>query len=201
MPGIVASSSLGPTPLASRPSVGRERPRLQLHERGRHDEELARGVDVHPVVVPQGRDRGQELIRDLHDRNVVDVHFRPPDQVEQQVERPLEGAEPDRVFVLDRHESTVPPRSGERGPTGGAIPRPARTISSMSTKPSPTTPRTVDAAAEIEFVAEALRAERDAIERIAANAAGSSGRLGRRHRSGRRRARVTWSWRAWASRA
>ena len=44
----------------------------------------------------------------------------------------------------------------------------------MSTKPSPTTPRTVDAAAEIEFVAEALRAERDAIERIAANAAGSS---------------------------
>ena len=43
----------------------------------------------------------------------------------------------------------------------------------MPTNPS-TTPKTVETAAEIEFVAEALRAERDAIERIAADAGRAS---------------------------
>ena len=44
----------------------------------------------------------------------------------------------------------------------------------MSTNPNPRSTTTVDPTAEIEFVAEALRAERDAIERIAANAGTSA---------------------------
>ena len=44
----------------------------------------------------------------------------------------------------------------------------------MSTNPNPRSTTTVDPTAEIEFVTEALRAERDAIERIAANAGTSA---------------------------
>ena len=77
--------------------VGREEhPALDVGERRRHHEELAREVEVehlHRLEV------GGVLVGDAGDGDVVDVHLVLADEVEQEVERTLEDLEADLVVV------------------------------------------------------------------------------------------------------
>ena len=78
-----------------------QHPRLDVNERGRHDEELAGHVEVqflHQVEVVE------ILLRDQRDRNVVDIHLVLLDQVQQQIERPLEIEQANRIVLEDRFE-------------------------------------------------------------------------------------------------
>ena len=72
-----------------------------MDERRRHHQELARDVEVeflHQLEVVE------VLLRDERDRDVVDVHLVLLDEVEQQVERPLEILQADRIVLEDRFE-------------------------------------------------------------------------------------------------
>ena len=73
---------------------GEEHPALDLHERRGHDEELPRELDVE---FAHGLDVVEELVRDARDGDVEDVHLVPLDEVEEQVERAVEGIERDGV--------------------------------------------------------------------------------------------------------
>jgi hypothetical protein len=68
--------------------------RLQLDQGGGHHQELGRRVEVDRVQVAQD---GQVLVGDLRDRDVVDVDLVPRDELQQEVEGPLEGADGDVV--------------------------------------------------------------------------------------------------------
>ena len=73
--------------------------RLDVDERRRHHQELPRHVQVevlHQVDVVE------VLLRDDRDRDVVDVHLVLLDEVQQQIQRPLELGEPDRIGLEDR---------------------------------------------------------------------------------------------------
>ncbi len=74
----------------------RQRLRLDLDQRRGEDEELTRRLHVDPVQLPE---MVEVLLGDRVDRDVVDVDFRPTDQKEQEVERPLELLEPDEVLA------------------------------------------------------------------------------------------------------
>jgi hypothetical protein len=88
----------------------RERLRLDLDQRRREHEELPRRLHVDPMEFPEML---EVLLGDLVDRDVVDVDLGPPDQDEEQVERPLELLEPDEVFALPI--GCPPGRGGRRG--------------------------------------------------------------------------------------
>jgi hypothetical protein len=64
--------------------------RLDRHQRRRHDEELAGGVDVDRLQVAQ---MGEVLVADADQRHLADVHLLLLHQVEQQVERTGEVGE------------------------------------------------------------------------------------------------------------
>jgi hypothetical protein len=69
-----------------------------VNQRRRHHEELPRDVEVqilHQVDVLE------VLFRHLEDRDVVDVHLVPLDEMQQQIERALEIIEVDRVRLED----------------------------------------------------------------------------------------------------
>ena len=70
--------------------------RLDVDERRGHHQEFARDVEVQLL---HQLDRVEVLLRDERDRDVVDVDLVLPDEVQQQVERPLEVVELDRVRV------------------------------------------------------------------------------------------------------
>ena len=93
-----------------------QRPRLELDERRGHHEEVAR--DLH-VDGPHVAEEGQVLVRDPCDRDVVDVELRPTNQVEQQVQRTLEGIEGDSVILLQRHPGMIPGQGADRGGSSG----------------------------------------------------------------------------------
>ena len=63
--------------------------RLDVNERRGHHEELAGDVEVELL---HQLDRVEVLLRDERDRDVVDVHLVLLDEVQQQIERPLEVA-------------------------------------------------------------------------------------------------------------
>jgi hypothetical protein len=69
-----------------------------VDERRRHDEELPRHVEVHLL---HQIDVVQILFRDERDRDVVDVQLVLLDEVNEQIERPLEVVEPDRIRLED----------------------------------------------------------------------------------------------------
>lgn len=73
---------------------------LDLHQRGGHDEELARQVNVDLLDLLEKR---QVLIRDGGDGDVGDVHLRPADEEQQQVQRTLEGVERNVIVILEGH--------------------------------------------------------------------------------------------------
>ena len=70
-------------------------PRFNLQERRCHDEELASIIDIEAIELP---DVFIELVRNRHNRDVVDVDLVLFDQVQEQVERTLEIRY--RVFVF-----------------------------------------------------------------------------------------------------
>ena len=72
-----------------------EQPRFNLQERRCHDEELASIIDIEAIELP---DVFIELVRNRHNRDVVDVDLVLFDQVQEQVERTLEIRY--RVFVF-----------------------------------------------------------------------------------------------------
>jgi hypothetical protein len=74
-----------------------QRARLDLHQRSRHHQEFTGHIDVDVRQLPQKR---QVLIRDLRDRNVMHVHFRPADQIQQQIHRAVERIKRNLVFLL-----------------------------------------------------------------------------------------------------
>ncbi|RMH28905.1 MAG: KpsF/GutQ family sugar-phosphate isomerase [Planctomycetota bacterium] len=134
---------------------GRDEPGLDLHQGRGHDKELAGAVDVDAVQVAQRRN---ELVRDPGDGQVDEIHLRPPGEVQQQVQGALELLEPDGV-ILDRgHGGGAPP-----GPPG-VYPwsMPGRTV-----QPNPAPPRP-EAEPDEAFARRAIRAEAEAVARVAA---------------------------------
>ena len=69
-----------------------------MDERRRHDKELPHHVEVQLLHEPQVV---QVLLRDERNRDVVDVHLMFPDEVQQQVERPFEDLQMDRIVLED----------------------------------------------------------------------------------------------------
>ncbi len=78
-----------------------QRPRLDVDQRGRHDQELTRHIQIHLL---HQIDVLEVLVRDEGDRNVVDVHLMLLDEVQQQVERSFEVLQPNWVGFEDRFE-------------------------------------------------------------------------------------------------
>ena len=78
-----------------------QHPGLDVNQRRRHDQELARHVQVELL---HELNRVQVLRGDERDRDVVDADLVLPDEVQQQVERPLEVIEPDGDRVDRRFE-------------------------------------------------------------------------------------------------
>jgi len=78
--------------------------RLDVDERGGHEQELAGDVEIQ--LLHQG-DRVEVLRRDERDRDVVDAHLVLANEVQQQIERPLEVRQLDRKGVRRRLEVRV----------------------------------------------------------------------------------------------
>ncbi len=70
--------------------------RLDVDEGRRHHEELSRDVEIQLL---HQRDEAEVLLGDERDGDVVDVHLVLANEVDQQVERPLERIELDPVRV------------------------------------------------------------------------------------------------------
>ena len=80
--------------------LGRQqRARLQVDQRRGHDEELAGDVEVQVLRGPQV---GQVLVGDLRHADLVQVHLVLLDQVQEQVEWPLEAVQLDGVRLAHR---------------------------------------------------------------------------------------------------
>jgi hypothetical protein len=75
--------------------------RLDVDQSSRHDEEVAGDVEIELL---HQRDGLEILRRDQRDRDVVDVQLVLPDEMQQQIERPLEIGEPHRKRVGRRFE-------------------------------------------------------------------------------------------------
>src|SRR5512134_2474814 len=120
-----------------------QRLRFHVQEGRRHDEEFARNVQVqrlHRVEI------GQVLLRDPRDRDVMDIELVLADQVQQEVERPLEDLEADRDprSRVGRFRSQALP-----GPPSSSFPRsraPAPSPRQGSAAPGYRFPRSVSAA-------------------------------------------------------
>src|SRR5512134_522977 len=99
--------------------VGARQQRLRLHvDQGRgHHKELARDVEIERLQRFEVR---EVLLRDPRDRDVVDVELVLADQVQQEVERPLEDFQADRDprSPIGRFRSQPPP-----GPPSSSFPR------------------------------------------------------------------------------
>ena len=65
---------------------------LDVNQRGRHHQEVAGDVEIQLL---QQVNRIEILLRDEHDRDVVDVQLVLPDQVQEQIERAVEVVELD----------------------------------------------------------------------------------------------------------
>jgi hypothetical protein len=72
-----------------------EHGRLDLHQRGGHDQEIARQIDVESL---EDLDVLQVLVGDLGDGDIVDIHLFLADEIEQQIERAGEDVEVDAVI-------------------------------------------------------------------------------------------------------
>ena len=77
---------------------GQQHAALDVHQRRRHHEELAGDFEVEHL---HDRQILHVLVRDPLDRDVVNVHLLLLDEVEQQIERPLEDLQLD--FVIGFH--------------------------------------------------------------------------------------------------
>ena len=88
--------------------IGRQQhPALDLHQRRGHDQEVAGELDVELV---ETLEMLEELVGDRRDGDVENVHLVLLDEVEEQVERAVEGVERDGVG----HEKRHPWRSSSR---------------------------------------------------------------------------------------
>jgi len=76
--------------------LARKDPRFEFHERGGHDEELARELDVDRVEL---REKAHVLLGDRRDRDVVQVDLVAPDQVQEQIHGAFERVEPHAVVL------------------------------------------------------------------------------------------------------
>ena len=93
--------------------LGRRRQlaRLEFEQGRRHDDEVAGDVEVQALPEVDGR---HELVGDGGDRDLDDVEFGPPDEVQQQIHRPAELVERDDIPQLER----LSPAGGGRGRGG-----------------------------------------------------------------------------------
>ena len=71
---------------------------LHLHQRRRHEDEVGGLLEVEQMHA--GAQERQVLVRDRGDGDVVDVHLILADEVEKQVQRPLENTEADPVGIV-----------------------------------------------------------------------------------------------------
>ena len=72
---------------------------FQVNQVRRHDDELARDIDVQLL---EGLQIFEVLLRDPLERDVVNVELVALDQVKEEIERAFENLEPDFVFSLHR---------------------------------------------------------------------------------------------------
>jgi len=91
---ILLLSALAPPGLLRRIGPRQQHPRLDVDERRRHHEELPGDVEIHLLHQVDVLD---VLRRNQRDGDVVDADLVALDQVQQQVERPLEIHQADRV--------------------------------------------------------------------------------------------------------
>ena len=88
------------TPIITLAPLGRTQAAgLDFNKRRSHDEKLTRLFNIH-IVSPGMVQHIQILIRNLRNRNVLQIHLRPTHQKEQQIERPLEGVKGDPIVFL-----------------------------------------------------------------------------------------------------
>ena len=125
-----------------------ERSRLDLDQRRGHEQEVTRDIDVNPIDLSQ---KSEILFGDLLDRNVSDVDFRPADQVEQKVQRTTKTVQIDLIILLEGHDGLIP-RKG--------------LVCGIALRYRIVMPRS-SAEIDMTYFLDALRAEADAIERIA----------------------------------
>ena len=89
--------------MSSRP--GKQSPSLQLDERRRDEEELGRDVEIEALGVRgDAIELGEVRVDDRAQRHLVEVDLLADDQVEQQIEGPLE----DRSLHLVGHAGRLP---------------------------------------------------------------------------------------------
>ena len=141
---------------------------LDLDEGRGDDQELAGKLDVDLVDLLEVL---EVLTGDLHDRDVVDVDLRPSDQEEQEVEGTLEVGQTDLVVILKRfHRYQSVPRPGpDAGCPHSVSHRPTRGGYTLDVKkPADIHDDRTPGTGEGEFIAEVLRAEADAVARLAA---------------------------------
>src|SRR5439155_20800078 len=116
-------------------TAGQQPPALELDERRRDQEELGGDVEVH---VTHAVELGQVGVDDRAERHLVQVDLFLQDQVEQEVERPLEHRGRDGV----RHGSNVLPGPGVPAHTPAwcaccrASSPPARSTSATTSAPA-----------------------------------------------------------------
>ena len=110
--------------------LGQQRRGLDLQKRRRHQQEVARHVEVevgHPVDVLE------VLVGDGRDRDGAHVELLPGHEVQQQVERPLEDVGLDCVGHCGCPASCRPGRSGSADATRRSIPAVSSVRASMPT--------------------------------------------------------------------
>ena len=78
---------------------GEQAAALEVDQVRRHDDELARDIDVQFL---EGLQIFEVLLGDPLERDVVNVELIALDQIKQEVERALKNLEPDFVFGLHR---------------------------------------------------------------------------------------------------
>ena len=84
-------------------AAGQQAPGLELHQRGRDQQELGRAVEVDPL---HRLDLGAEHVDDAREGDLPEIDLFLEDQVEEEVERPFE----DRRRDLVRHPANLPAR-------------------------------------------------------------------------------------------
>src|SRR5690606_20007911 len=106
----------------------KEHPALDVSERGRHHQKLARHVEVHRA---HAREVCEVLVEDEGDGDVEDVEPVLPDQVEQEIERPLERRKPQPEIRRRRRQLRGRLDLARLGPRHDPYPAIARVMASI----------------------------------------------------------------------
>ena len=95
---------LGPAVFLRRIGPRQQHPRLDVNQRRRHDEELPRHIKIHLL---HQLDVVEVLLRDDRNRDVIDIQLALANQMEEKIERALEGIQLDVIGIGRRLEICV----------------------------------------------------------------------------------------------